>query len=300
MIVYYDSGGRLFTAYFKENGQECVQQLRYLLPGSIGRCLCRKTPLALMLRRFPDVDPSDGRIIVFDTRTPASYIEKLRHIYPEKEIVFWFWNPVNDNNRVILDRVRKIVPVWSYSPDDCRQYDLKYNTQFYFDSLIPEQFPETHNAVPKAFFLGRSKSARAHVLDRIISELQENGVEVESIITKPRHKDFRQQLFREKLIPYSTVLEKTRNADILIDCYGRDRAGCSLRVMEAMFFGKKLITDNLALAEYDFYDSHNIYITGKDNRSLKEFIEVPVRPVPEEIRNRYRFSAWLERFSEKD
>ena len=124
MIVYYDSGGRLFTAYFKENGQECVQQLRYLLPGSIGRCLCRKTPLALMLRRFPDVDPSDGRIIVFDTRTPASYIEKLRHIYPEKEIVFWFWNPVNDNNRVILDRVRKIVPVWSYSPDDCRQYEV--------------------------------------------------------------------------------------------------------------------------------------------------------------------------------
>ena len=63
---------------------------------------------------------------------------------------------------------------------------------------------------------------------------------------------------------------------------------------------KRAASNHLDLAEYDFYDSHNIYITGKDNRSLKEFIEVPVRPVPEEIRNRYRFSAWLERFSEKD
>ncbi len=305
MIIYHDSGGRrLFGDLIDENGQKYASH--YPLPGKIVRLLCRRK----MLKRFPKADPDDPMIIVFDTATSVEYLFELKKKYPEKYIIFWFWNRIDDSSRARMEQAKAILPVWSYSPSDCKLYGLKYNTQFYFDSLIPDDDPKEQDASgqqnigtpgdpPKALFIGREKEDRLDALERIISALKSNGVTVETQITR-RLSKMERLFLREKLIPYMEVVEKTKKSDILIDCYGSDTAGCSLRVMEAMFFGKKLVTDNRSLADYDFYDSHNIYIMGEDKRSLKEFIEEPCVPVPEEIRNKYRFSEWIKRFSQED
>ena len=303
MIIYYDSGCRHFTDIFNENGQMCVQHYRYLFPGRIGGYICSRKwlkPISLVL---PEVSAGDPLIIVFDTATTASYIKKLKRKYPNKHIIFWCWNRISADKIDEIEQIKKMVDVWSYSLDDCRRFNLKYNTQFYFDSLIPETVGknrenEKSHSRPKALFIGREKKAREKVLKKVFSDLEAEGVEVEAYISKGRSGKYKYSL-REKLIHYRDVIERSRDADVLIDCYGTDKAGCSLRAMEAMFLGKKLITDNLSLADYDFYDSHNIYIIGKEQRSLKEFLSEPYVSVSRDIRDRYRFSSWAERFLEE-
>ena len=300
MIIYYDSGCRHFTDIFAENGQICVQHYRHMFPGRVGGYICSRKWLKPMSRILPDVSADDPLIIVFDTATTASYIKKLKRKYPNKHIIFWCWNRISEDKIDEIEQIKRMVDVWSYSLDDCRRFDLKYNTQFFFDSLIPETDPENGNngnghSRPKALFIGREKKARDKILKKAFAELEAEGTEVETYISRGRSGRYKYSL-REKLIPYKDVIKRARDADILIDCYGTEKAGCSLRAMEAIFLGKKLITDNLALADYDFYDSHNIYFIDKEDRSLKDFLAEPGVAVDREICDRYRFSSWIERF----
>ncbi len=89
-----------------------------------------------------------------------------------------------------------------------------------------------------------------------------------------------------------------KEADILLDYYIYPAAGLSLRAMEALFFGKKLISNNLEILESDFYNPANIYVLDHDARSLREFVDCPLEPVDPAIRDRYLLSNWLKRFDE--
>ena len=103
---------------------------------------------------------------------------------------------------------------------------------------------------------------------------------------------------REKLMPYSEVVDMAMGADILVDYSLNPTSGLSLRPMEALFFGKKLITNNSEILSADFYSPSNIYVLGHDNRTLREFVECPGTEVLPEVRDGYLLSSWLKRFDE--
>ena len=82
-----------------------------------------------------------------------------------------------------------------------------------------------------------------------------------------------------------------------MDIMADNQNGLTLRPMEAMFFKKKLITNNADIINYNFYNSENIFILGQ--RPLEEipaFLDEPVREVPEDILDEYRMENWLEDF----
>lgn len=68
--------------------------------------------------------------------------------------------------------------------------------------------------------------------------------------------------------------------------------------MEAMFYNKKLITNNIHIKEYDFYIPRNIFILQERNISeLKDFLDLPIIEIAQEIKNKYRFSGgWMKDF----
>ena len=74
----------------------------------------------------------------------------------------------------------------------------------------------------------------------------------------------------------------------------------TLRTMEAIFLGKKLITDNRYIAQADFYNEANIFILPDDPTKLDEaaflkFLEADFVPYDDEILKRYDISGWMSR-----
>ena len=67
--------------------------------------------------------------------------------------------------------------------------------------------------------------------------------------------------------------------------------------MEAILFGKKVITTNKYLAkDTDFSSNENIYILDKYNLTeLKSFILKPIVPYNENLKQKYSFYSWIER-----
>ena len=56
----------------------------------------------------------------------------------------------------------------------------------------------------------------------------------------------------------------------------------------------------MSLVKADFYHPNNIFIIGKDDwNNLESFMSTPIVPISEEIKYKYDFFSWVERFGEK-
>ena len=297
MIVYHDNGkDPIFRDLFAASGVNSVTLYRNIAVRFIHRKLRFYAPKSLVYS-IPKPLENDNKIIVFDTFVTPKYLQWLCSQYPDKRILLWYWNPAPDNR--FFDLFPRRVEIWSYSPEDCMKYGFRYNTQFFFDCLASESgkpsdphMPDTINKHPLVLFLGRDKGRKKDILE-IRSVLEQNGADTEFYFLQGRTKE---ALFRRTVIPYKEAAEKARNCDVILDYSLSATTGLTLRPLEALFFRKKLITNNKDIAQYDFYRKENIYILGEENRTLREFWTEPYVEVDKEIRDYYLLSNWLKRF----
>ncbi len=293
MIIYYDSGKKgLFRQYFIENGQSFSQPYRSLFLVRADWKLNNMIHPKSLVYCKPESRKDDDKIIIFDAMIKRPYVEWICRQFPDKRVIFWFWNPVADIH--MYDGFPERVEFWSYSPADCGRYGFRENTQFYFDTLAHQgenTVIRNTDETPKALFIGREKN-RSGELKSIACQLEEAGAVTELQLIRSGWDNIN----NEQLISYEEVLKKVEKADILIDHYVNPDAGLSLRPLEAMYWRKKLITNNRRIKNCPLYDPNNIFVVGEESRDLRTFLREPLHPVKKEIREYYLFSNWLKRF----
>lgn len=298
MIIYEDlHRPPMFLPLFEESGTAVQNRFRSRNAMFLAREAGFLLPPALFYKRLK-LQSGDRKIIVFDSGASPEYLNRLCRKYPDRRVILFFWNPVT---RYRFDALNPKVELWTYSEKDSREYKLKLNTQFYFDVLADETEncpPPDSKAHPKVLFVGREKG-RAEALSALQERLLTAGAEVEQhLVYRPSH--FRGPAhLTEKTVPYRAVVELIKRADIILDYSTDPEAGLSLRAMEALFWRKKLITNNTGILKADFYHPNNIFVLGKESRSLEEFFRCAPQPVEKTVRDRYRLSNWLKRFDEE-
>ena len=89
---------------------------------------------------------------------------------------------------------------------------------------------------------------------------------------------------------------------MILELTKKNQAGLTLRALEALFYEKKLITDNENIKEYDFYDSNNIFIlkqdeelSAKKKKELEDFLRKDFKIVSKEVKKQYTIENWLEK-----
>ena len=96
---------------------------------------------------------------------------------------------------------------------------------------------------------------------------------------------------------YAEYLNLVAQSRCLLDLYQAVQTGFSLRVMEHIFFSKKLLTNNRVIHNAEFYHPNNIFVLGRDDlREFKQWLALPFRPIDENIRQYYSFEEWIGRF----
>ena len=107
---------------------------------------------------------------------------------------------------------------------------------------------------------------------------------------------------KKDYIKYDEYIKNIQTSKCILDYNTNNKiAPLTLRPLEALFLNKKLITNNLDIINYDFYNPRNIFILGKDDiNDIKKFIDTPYQIVDEKIVNYYDFNSWLQRFFEEE
>lgn len=283
MILKLDSK----SVFMKYISSEVIENIYVIRISSFGffMKLLRKIKLDFCIygswkKRLKQID----NIIIFDNGYNCSITKYIKKKNPECKIIFYYWNIINSHNNLALYD-SNIDEVWTFDKDDAKRYDLKYNPQFYTKKVILEE----KNIENDILFLGRDKNRKKTIL------------ELEKIcLSKKIKTNFIVVKNERNLLSYQEYLDLLGNSRCILDILSKNQKGMTIRVMEALFLNKKLITNNQDIVNYDFYCKENIFVLGKDNLDdLEKFIKSNYKKIPDDIINNYNYESWLKRFYRK-
>lgn len=177
--------------------------------------------------------------------------------------------------------------------------NIKPITNFYFD-CIPPIYKDFNAQKPELYFVGLYWENREKKIDRFISEVSKMEVELSIFIQyndKSEIKNPKIKYIKERI----TFLENLRNvekADVLLDFVDPVHNGLSIRFFEAIYYKKKVITDNQTVKDYDFYHPDNIFVLDENFDQIDSFLNTPYRDLSEEIVKKYGFTNWIKQITE--
>ncbi|HIF9178742.1 TPA: hypothetical protein ACX6QN_003591 [Photobacterium damselae] len=231
-------------------------------------------------------------VIIHASKLTPPVVKYISNTYPKIRIIIWYWNPVSKS--VPIERFSKYgCEIWTFDKDDSIKFNIKYNLQYYFNNVKPI-ISHTNNDV---FFVGGDKGRLDYLL-KIKSQLESLGIKSIFNITNTSKIKIRKGIYQNR-ISYDEVMCEINNSKAIIDVVSKNQSGLTLRPLEAMFFRKKLITNDFDIVNRDFYSKENVFILGKDNiNNLPYFLQRPYKEIPDSILLKYDFDLWLFRFFE--
>lgn len=222
-------------------------------------------------------------IILFDNgynRLVTSYIKRINS---KIKIILWFWNPIIQySEKYLLDK--NVDEFWTYSKFDATKYHLNFNSQFFNYDIISKHYLNS-KIKSDVFFLGENKG-RTALINKLQKIMNSQGISTKIIIVQDK----------KNYVTYDKYLNNVYNCYALLDIVNDNIDGLTLRCMEALFFNKKLITNNKDIINYDFYNKNNIFVIGIDNTNeINLFLKKPYVKISEKIIENYNFDSWLNR-----
>lgn len=235
-------------------------------------------------------------IILFDTGNAQYIINILKYRYPSSRIILWYWNPIIKS--IPLEKIdKKKCEVWSYSPLDCNKYNLRENTQFFaFPSKRIEIDPQIVNDV---YFVGVDKN-RSLLLSKLKTLFLKQGISFKFVLVRYK-KSNSNGITYSKPISYQESLQNLKESKCVLDIVDNtQKSATTLRVFEAYFYKKKLITNDSSIVNLKIYHPSNIFILGKDDiENIKQFIHSDFTEIRSFNLKYYDYYSWLNRFEIK-
>ncbi|MDD2046306.1 hypothetical protein [Pseudomonas putida] len=181
--------------------------------------------------------------------------------------------------------------VYSFDKQQCEALGMDYLHQFFPYGVDDAERLYSQLALPgsvaKCFFLGRDKG-RTAAIESIAQKLRDANCIVDFHIVKDNDTQDVSEYHIDDGLSYAENIERSINASMLADINKEGQNGITLRVLEAIFFNKKLITSNTEIKSHDFYRPENIFVIGQDNfDDLEKFINTETVALPREILHQY-------------
>ncbi|ULJ63487.1 hypothetical protein MIS46_05425 [Wielerella bovis] len=195
----------------------------------------------------------------------------------------------------IYARIKQFHHFYAFDPNDVKQHNLSFVSNFYFNHL-PDESDILKDSI---YFFGTHHDSRSTLITQFAQYIQQIGYMADiSILCKHANQavnyaDSPIQIVKKGISFKENVL-RAKQAQILLDFVSEDHAGLSFRIFEALGYRKKLITTNHHVVTYDFYHPNNIYILTADNfAGVAEFLARPYQTLDDKIYEKYGFTNWL-------
>lgn len=234
-----------------------------------------------------------------------SIVEKLRLTHPEAKIVMYYWDSIanNRNAKSILDSFDK---VFSFDKNDCEKFNLSFLPLFYtirYEEIANKDVSKEYDMM----FVGTTHSERYEFVNAIVGQIKATGGKCFTWFYFPSKINFYKLKwdnpnfwkanindFHFTPMKWSLLLEYYSKSRIQIDMQHPKQTGLTMRTIESLGAKKKLITTNVNIADYDFYNPNNILIVDRKNPIItNEFVFSPWDDISEDVYRKYSISSWL-------
>lgn len=275
-------GEVVFQAYRFQN--RIAFRLRYLLH----LLHINKGPL---FRLNPEIIRCETNIfVIVGSLVYEPIIAQLRHNFPNSTIKYMYQNIVSSKASMNPKDLRKyFCQLYSWDIEDCKKYELSYSRSCYDKELFPSE--KVKNDYDLCFIgveKGRYKSIIKLANYATVHELQ-------FYYRICANYNFLRWIrpYYAKPISYNEYLDINMRSCCIVDFVQIGQSGTTMRTMEAIFSGKKLVSNNPYLKQMDFYHPANIFIVENDSYDgLEDFLKKETVPINPDILRRYQYEEW--------
>jgi len=218
---------------------------------------------------------------------------------------FFLWDPARCPHYAPtperLEQLKQLHKCYSFQEQDCVDFGLAFNSTMYAPPP-PALLPERPELCFDVLFLGVPKDRLAQ-LRHLHAQLSRFDLKLHFRIGITTDQQLMPEqapgwLMTREWLCYPDYLQLVAQSRCLLDLYQRIQTGFSLRVMEHIFFGKKLITNNPTIKQAKFYHPNNVFLLRQDDFSgIKDWLDLPFVPIDESIKKYYNIMQWVERFN---
>ena len=198
-----------------------------------------------------------------------SCLISIRKKNPNIMIINYQWDSIENNpNGLIISKFSD--RNYSFDLGDVLKYKeiFQYVPLFYSWGNVNLRL---ENKQPKVdiFFLGSYHSRRHEIVKIIKRQCEEQGIIFRSYIYIPRFVYYRKRLVGEKLqrsdVNFNSMsrqdyFHSIENAKIVLDIQSPTQTGATIRSIETLSLGRKLLSTNQMLINEEFYSPKNIFI----------------------------------------
>ena len=104
--------------------------------------------------------------------------------------------------------------------------------------------------------------------------------------------DFKKLSFRSLTI--ENIIEYYDKSNVVLDISHPGQSGLTLRTFETIGAGKKLITTNMNIKDYPFFNPHNIFLIDRDNIQLnQDFFNHEYQAISEDLYEKCSIDGWI-------
>lgn len=279
----YDNISFIDTPFENHSCNELYKTLhKYHFHGYLNKYF--QLPLKSLWNKFyyhAEYDSTKKQCFVFFIPSLQSYNETfflyLRKNYPGCKMVIYLEDIIasrtrNGKNPLRLDFIKKYFDLaLSYDKGDCQKYGFLYYPTSYSVFNIDNN-PKIANS--DLFFCGAAKQ-RYDTVKEIFSQCSQNHIKCDFIVTRyGNNPKVAGMNYVPYMLPYSNYLEHMIKSNCLLDVIQSGSRGFTVRVWEALVYGKKLLTNNKEILSSPFYDEHQFcyfeHITDREIRFIKQ------------------------------
>ena len=258
----------------------------------------------LLLPRVHDID---YLIFINPESVSSSVIDKLRRANPRIKIIVYMWDSFK--NKPAARQLLKLVDCFfTFDPDDSTVFDIFFLPLFYVNeySQIRAKMSQNSLRTYQLSFIGTAHTKRYKIVKGIMKDIER----VFLFLYTPSKFVF---LYKKYIcgelgeLSFSSVSSRAmlRNdvvaivadSNAVIDVNHPDQVGLTMRTLEVLGAGRKLITTNHNIIKYDFYNENNILVYDEsiDKSLVMEFLNKPYVKLDEKLYNSYSLSSWVEK-----
>lgn len=291
---------RLLTGY--------IEKRRFKIFEHLPNGLKKYTDRGQWYDRWQDFIEAYDVVVIGNDLRGRDLIEYLQERNPRAKIIVYYESIIGRKNRKHPARYKGInnLEFVTFDKGEGKGLGIRY-VQFYYDptyfdanSLSVSEWiklKDNFDIKQDVFFVGKAFDRIGKLVD-IHSFFEAAGISDKLVILKNPHHFYQPKYLKymtDKRMAYSDVIREIFQSKCVLEVLQEGQHSMSYRPIEAVVWGKKLITNNIYAAEYDMYSRSNVFILGVDDNSrIKEFIDTPLEPYPKELMEKYSPQNWLE------
>ncbi|HFK4480109.1 lipopolysaccharide biosynthesis protein [Citrobacter sedlakii] len=151
---------------------------------------------------------------------------------------------------------------------------------------------------PVCFFLGRDKKRLPEIL-KLADKLASFNLQLDFNVVKDYETNDDSGFLIDEPLSYKENLAHALASDIIVDITQQNQSGWTLRVLEALYFNKKIITNNLSVLDSEVFSRDRFFVPGYHSwDDFEWFLQSSIAPLSPEVLYSYSPDRMIEKVIE--